>query len=213
VAAAARRTGFRALLARGEVRRILLARFAFDPVFYFYMFWIPQYLSRERGLPLAAIGALTWIPFFALGVTNIAAGRVSDALVARGWAPRKARLTLMLAAALLTPASWLSALAATPAMAIALMSVLMFAHGIWISNFITLIGDTVAPEETGAAVGLSGTSGGIAGMLSSLIVGPVVDRFSFTPVFFVSALLYPLAWLILTTNLRSFSRRPAEAPA
>jgi ACS family hexuronate transporter-like MFS transporter len=202
--AARRPASFRRLLSRADVRRLLIARFCFDPVFYFYMFWIPQYLALERGLSLAQIGALTWIPFLALGVTNIAAGRLSDLLVQRGWPPRRARLTLMLIAALLTPASWLAALAGNAATAIALMSVLMFAHGIWIANFITLIGDTVGADEVGTAVGLSGTSGGIAGMISSLAVGAVVDRFSFTPAFFVSGVLYPLAWLILAVG-----RRPA----
>jgi MFS transporter, ACS family, hexuronate transporter len=191
------------LFLRPEMRRLLIARFFFDPVFYFYMFWIPQYLSRERGMSLATIGSLTWIPFFALGVTNIAAGRISDSLVARGWEPRDARLRLMLIAALLTPASGLAALAGTPALAITLMSILMFAHGIWIANFITLISDTVSASEIGTAVGLTGTCGGVAGMLSNLIVGPVVDRYSFTPVFLASAVLYPLAWLILATRNRT----------
>jgi ACS family hexuronate transporter-like MFS transporter len=202
---AARKTPVRVgdLLARGEVRRLMIARFFFDPVFYFYMFWIPQYLSRERGMSLADIGALTWIPFFALGVTNIAGGGLSDALVARGWTPRRARMTLMFGAALLTPASWLASTASTPAVAIGLMSVLMLAHGVWIANFITLIGDTVAPAEVATAVGLTGTCGGIAGMLSNLVVGPVVDRFSFAPAFFVSALLYPAAWLILAARRRA----------
>lgn len=195
---AKRGAGFGQLLARPAVRRLVAARFFFDPVFYFYMFWIPQYLSRQRGVSLEAIGKLTWIPFFVLGVTNIAAGRASDLLVARGWEPRRARLTLMGVAALLTVASWLASLAGSVAMAIALMSVLMFAHGIWIANFITLVGDTVAPEEVGAAVGLTGTCGGVAGMISSLVVGPVVDQYSFAPVFLASSLLYPAAWLILT---------------
>lgn len=198
--ATARRVSFRELLARPAVRRLMAARFFFDPVFYFYMFWIPQYLAHQRGLSLAAIGALTWIPFFVLGVTNIAAGGASDALVARGWPPRRARLTLMLLAAVLTISSWLASLAGTVAVAIALMSVLMFAHGIWIANFITLIGDTVGPEEVGTTVGLTGACGGFAGMFSSLLIGAVVDRYSFAPVFLVSALLYPIAWLILATN-------------
>ncbi len=197
---AAKRTSFRSLLARPAMRRLMTARFFFDPVFYFYMFWIPQYLSRERGLSLNEIGNLTWIPFFALGVTNIAAGRLSDILVTQGWQPRRARLTLMLAAALLTPASGLAVTAGTAGAAIALMSVLMLAHGVWIANYITLIGDTVSPHEVGTAVGLTGTCGGVAGMLSNLAVGPAVDAAGFTPVFLVSALLYPLAWLILVTG-------------
>lgn len=200
---AKRSAGFQALLARSEVYRFMAARFFFDPVFYFYMFWIPQYLSRERGLSLAEIGNLTWIPFLALGITNIAAGRVSDLLVKRGYAPRRARLSLMLVAALLTPASWLASTAGAAGAAIALMSVLMFAHGIWIANYITLIGDTVDPAEVGTAVGLTGTCGGIAGMLSNLVVGPVVDQAGFAPVFLVSALLYPAAWLILAAERRA----------
>jgi len=109
----------------------------------------------------------------------------------------------MLGAALLTPASWFAALAGTPALAIGLMSVLMLAHGVWIANFITLIGDTVASHEVGTTVGLTGTCGGIAGMLSQLAIGPVVDRFSFAPVFLASALLYPLAWSVLTIGRKA----------
>lgn len=202
---------FASLLARPAVRRLLIARFFFDPVFYFYMFWIPQYLSRERHLSLSEIGALTWIPFFALGVSNIVSGRASDILVSRGWQPRRARLTLMLVAAAFTPASWLVTLAGTAHMAIALMSVLTMAHGLWIANFITLIGDTVAPEEVGTAVGLTGTAGGIAAMASNLAIGSVADHYSFAPVFLVTAMLYPVAWLILAGGRRPI--RAAEGPA
>ncbi|MBL9185877.1 MAG: MFS transporter [Opitutaceae bacterium] len=189
---------WRMLLGRREVRRLLAARFFFDPVFYFYMFWIPQYLSRERGMSLAQIGALIWIPFIALEIANLVAGQASDMCVARGWPRPRARMTLMLVAALLTPASFFVALVGTPAAAIALMGVLMFAHGIWITNFMTLIGDTVASRDVATTVGLTGFCGGIAGMLSNLVIGPVVDHYSFTPVFLASAVVYPLAWLILS---------------
>lgn len=205
--------GFRTVLARGDVRRFMLARFFFDPVFYFYMFWIPQYLSRERGLSLTEFGNLIWIPFFALGVTNIAAGRVSDLLVKRGYAPRRARMVLMLVSALMTPASWFAATAGSAGAAIALMSVLMFAHGIWIANYITLIGDSVGAAEAGTAVGLTGACGGIAGMLSNLVIGPVVDLSGFTPVFLVSALLYPAAWLILAAGRRAATPATAKGLA
>ncbi len=191
-------SNWRALLARREVRRLLAARFCFDPVFYFYMFWIPQYLSRERGMSLAEIGALIWIPFVALEIANLASGQVSDMCVARGWPRPRARLTLMLVAALLTPSSFFVALAGTPALAIALMGVLLFAHGIWITNFMTLIGDTVDSRDVATTVGLTGFCGGIAGMLSNLVIGPVVDHYSFTPIFLASAVVYPIAWLILS---------------
>lgn len=191
-------TSWRALLARREVRRLLAARFFFDPVFYFYMFWIPQYLSRARGLSLTEIGALIWIPFVALEIANLAAGQASDLCVARGWPRPRARLGLMLVAALLTPASFGVALADTTTLAITLMGVLMFAHGIWITNFMALVGDTVDSRDVAATVGLTGFCGGVAGMLSNLVIGPVVDNFSFTPIFLASAVVYPIAWLILS---------------
>ena len=200
------RVPWRNLLGRPEVHRLLAARFCFDPVFYFYMFWIPQYLSRERGMSLTQIGALMWIPFVALEVANIGAGQLSDTLVNRGWNRRRARMTLMLIAALLTPASFGASLAETPALAIGLMAVLMFAHGIWITNFMTLVGETVASDEIATTVGLTGMCGGIAGMLSNLVIGPVVDKYSFGPIFLASAVVYPVAWLILRSG-----RRPAAA--
>jgi MFS transporter, ACS family, hexuronate transporter len=56
-------------------------------------------------------------------------------------------------------------------------------------------------------VGLTGFAGGIAGMLSNLLLGPVVDQYGFPPVFLASAVLYPIAWLILAVRGRAAFRR------
>ncbi len=77
---------WRALLGLRQVQGLVASRFLFDPVFYFYMFWIPQYLSQVRGASLERIGQLTWIPFLTLGVSSVFGGWISDRLVARGWA-------------------------------------------------------------------------------------------------------------------------------
>jgi ACS family hexuronate transporter-like MFS transporter len=194
---------FRDLFARPEVRRFVASRFIIDPVFYFYMFWIPQYLSQERGMSVMQIGSLAWIPFLVLGITHIVAGRASDALVACGWTTRRARLTLMLAGALVTPVSCLVVAARTPVFAIALMGVYMLAHGFWIGNLNALVGDTVSSDEVATTMGLCGTFGGISGMLTSLGIGWIVDHFSFTPVFAMAALLYPFAWLVVVTGRKT----------
>ncbi|MCS7023499.1 MAG: MFS transporter [Bryobacteraceae bacterium] len=199
-AATVQSTELTPLWKRKQMRRLMAARFLFDPVFYFYMFWIPQYLARERGYSLQDIGNQTWIPFFVLGVANLLAGGASDRLARGADHPKRVRLGLMLAAALLTPASCLAPFTPSSGMAIALLSLLMFAHGFWITNFITLIGDAIEPSKLGAAVGLTGTCGGIAGMISNLIIGPCVDRFGFVPLFLAMALLYPMAWSILATG-------------
>ncbi len=193
----------RRLLADSRVRWVLASRFLFDPVFYFYMFWIPQYLARERGFSLAQIGNWYWIPFLVLGVSNILSGRLSDSLVRRGWTPRKARRVLLTIAALLTPVSWLASRAPSAEWAIVLMSCLMLAHGLWISNFLGLLSDVFPAGAIATVTGLTGTAGGIGGILSNLAVGPLVDRLSFAPAFAVSGLLYPAALLLLLRGATS----------
>jgi ACS family hexuronate transporter-like MFS transporter len=192
----------RDVLSGRQVWFVLAARFLFDPVFYFYMFWIPQYLSRERGFSLAQIGNYYWVPFLVLGVSNILSGRLSDRLVRRGWTPRRARATLLTIAALMTPVSGLAGLTPSAEWAIGLMSVLMLAHGLWISNFLGLLSDLFPSNAIATVTGLTGTAGGIGGMLSSLLVGPAVDRFSFTPVFVIAGVLYPLALMLLLGGTR-----------
>jgi MFS transporter, ACS family, aldohexuronate transporter len=187
-------TPIRKLLTQPTVWWILLARFLFDPVFYFYMFWIPQYLSRERQMSLEQIGGRLWIPFLVLGISQIAGGRVSDLLVRRGWKPVRARCIVLGLAALLTPASWLAALTPNPDVAIGLMCLLMFAHGFWITNFLGLLGEIFPKNAIGTITGLTGMAGGIGGMLSTLLIGAAVDRFSFLPAFVISGVLYPLAF-------------------
>ena len=204
-------SSFSRWLADPSVWWLLIARFLFDPVFYFYMFWIPQYLSRERHMSVAEIGASFWIPFLVLGISQVAGGRVSDLLIKRGWTPVRARCVVLGVAAFLTPASWLAALTSHASGAIALMCVLMFAHGFWITNFLGLLGDVYPRDAIATITGLTGTAGGIGGMLSSLLIGAAVDRFSFTPVFAVSGILYPLAFaaiLIATRQSQAVARTP-----
>jgi ACS family hexuronate transporter-like MFS transporter len=183
--------------------RVLLARFCFDPVFYFYMFWIPQFLSRERGFSLDAIGRYYWIPFMALGLSNIASGHLNDRLLRRGWPVRRVRRTLLAAAGLVTPVSCLVVFTPSAGWAIALMALLMAAHGLWICSYIALLSDHFPSHVLATAVGLTGTVGGTAGIISNMITGPVVDRYGFTPIFVATSFLYPLALLVLLTIPRA----------
>jgi len=185
------------LLRDPRVWRVLAARFFFDPFFYFFMFWIPQYLSRERGFSLQQIGSSYWIPFLALGLSTVFGGYISDILVRRGWSSRKARSVFLCGAAVVMPFSGVVTIMPTADWAIALMACLMIAHGFWICNFLAFVGDQFPSSVIGTVVGLSGTVGALGGTIANLIIGPVVDHWSFTPVFAVSAVLYPLAAVIL----------------
>ncbi len=192
---------WRRLLALREVWGLLAMRFLLDPVFYFYMFWIPQYLSRERGASIEDIGRLTWIPFLTLGISSLAGGALSDRLVRRGWSINRARKTIMAAAAFFTPVSVLALVAPDALWAVVLLAGLMFAHGFWMTNYMTMIGDLFPAASVGTVVGLSGTAGGIGGALSGLLVGAIVESVSFTPPILACGILYPLALVIMLVTI------------
>ncbi len=200
------------LLKLREVQGLVVARFLFDPVFYLYMFWIPRYLNQERGASLERIGQLTWIPFLTLGISSVLGGWVSDRLVVRGLSINKARKTMLAASALLTPVSILSVFVSDAETAVFLMSVLMFAHGFWITNYMTMIGDMFPGRVVATVVGLTGTAGGIGGFLTSPLIGRVVQSFSFAPVFIAAGLIYPVSALIILALVREIKRLDAAAP-
>lgn len=189
------------ILARREVWGLVATRFLLDPVFYVYMFWIPQYLSKERGASLEEIGRLSWIPFLCLGISSLLGGYVSDTLIRRGWPLGRTRKSILAAAAALTPVSILALYAPDARAAVLLLGVLMFAHGFWMTNYMTLIGDLFPSSTVATVVGLSGTAGGLGGFLANLAVGRIVDDFSFAPVFLVCGVLYPVGLLILLFSI------------
>ncbi|GAB4011055.1 MFS transporter [Spirosoma migulaei] len=188
---------FLELLKKRPTWVFIIIRFLLDPVFYFMMFWIPKYLSSVRNVSFDQIGKLFWIPFLALGIANILGGWFSGQLIAHQYSINKARKTVMGIAALLTlsaPAiSWVSSVE----VAVALMAVFMFAHGFWITNYITSISDMFGQKATSTVVGLSGTAGAVSSLLLNPLMGVVIQRYSYTPLWIASGLLYPLAFVLL----------------
>lgn len=188
---------FLTLLKQRATWVFVIIRFLLDPVFYFMMFWIPKYLSSVRNVSFEQIGNLFWIPFLALGIANVVGGWFSGQLIARKFSIDKARKTVMGIAAALTLAApaieWVSSVN----VAVALMAVFMFAHGFWITNYITSISDMFGQKATSTVVGLSGTAGAVSGLLLNPLMGVVIQNYSYRPLWIASGLLYPLAFVIL----------------
>lgn len=194
-----------------EVRAFIVIRFLLDPVLYFLMFWIPKYLSVERGVSYEAIGNLFWIPFLALGISNILGGWLSDGLINKlGFSVDRGRKTVMGMAALLTMVAPAIAFVSSVQLAVCLMSLVTFAHGFWITNYITSIADTFGAAATSTVVGLSGTAGALSALLVNPVIGWVVTSVGYTPLWVASGIMYPLGFLILVLFIRQIGMlRPA----
>lgn len=187
---------FAKLLKDRSVWTFISIRFLLDPVFYFLMFWIPKYLSEVRHVSFERIGSLFWIPFLALGIANIMGGWLSDKLIRHNFSINKARKTIMGVAAALTLVTPMVEWVASVEVAIALMSVFMFAHGFWITNYITAISDIFGEGATSTVVGLSGTAGAVSGLLLNPLMGLIIQNYSYQPLWIASGMLYPLAFLV-----------------
>ena len=192
-----RNISFKAILQTREAWGLISIRFLLDPVFYFIMFWIPKYLSEERGVSFEEIGNLFWIPFLALGISNMIGGWASDKLINSGLSVNKARKTIMGIAAAVTMLTALTTVASTVGMAIFFISLFMFAHGFWITNYITITSEVFGKSATSTVVGMAGTAGAVAGLLINPLIGKVVESYSYLPMWIISGIMYPIGFVVL----------------
>jgi len=170
-------------------------RFVLDPIFYFYMFWIPKYLSESFSLSLNVIGGILWIPFLALGLANILGGWFSDRIFIKTSSINLARKLVMGVAAVLTiPVVFVGSIHSY-ILVVVFMTLAFFAHGLWITNYITSIGDMFGKRVTSTVVGLSGSAGAISGLILNPLIGYVVMNYSYSPMWWYSGVMYPLAFL------------------
>lgn len=187
---------------------LTVAKIFFDPVWYFYIFWFPQYLSSARGFDLAKIGMYAWIPFLTADVGNLAGGAFSALLLRRGLSLPAVRTVVFT----LFPAMMTSAIPAVLAedarLSVALVSIATFGYTAASANLLALPAEFYPRNSLASIWGLASMGSGFGGMLFSLITGWTVARFSYTPVFIGFGLL-PLVMSAVLLLVTCRSRVPA----
>lgn len=202
-----RKIEFWPLLKNKQALTFIAIRFILDPIFYFYMFWIPKYLNESQSLSLENIGNVLWIPFLALGIGNLLGGWFSDMIFRRSGSTDLARKAVMGIAALMTiPLVTIGFIISTP-LIIILMTLAFFAHGLWITNYITSISDIFGSRVTSTVVGLSGSAGAISALVLNPMIGLIVTNYSYSPLWWYSGLMYPVAFMLLITLIPKIESR------
>jgi ACS family hexuronate transporter-like MFS transporter len=163
------------------------------------MFWIPKYLNESQSLTLENIGNILWIPFLALGVGNFLGGWFSDFIFRRTSNTNLARKVVMGIAAAITMPLVAVGLIDNNFVIVILMALAFFAHGLWITNYITSISDIFGNRVTSTVVGLSGSAGAISALVLNPLIGLIVANYSYNPLWWYAGLMYPVAFLILVT--------------
>ena len=189
----------------------LLSKIFMDPVWYFYIFWFPEYLKNARHFDMASIGKFAWIPFVVAGAGNFAGGALSAWLLKRGVSVTVTRkgsvtffATLMMSAipAVLVRDAWLS---------IALVSVAMMGYTGCLANMLAMPGDVFPQSEVASVYGLASMGSGFGGMMFTLITGWVVDHYSYTPVFIGFGFVPLICALVMWTLMGSLQSRTEVA--
>jgi len=179
-----------------------LAKFLTDPIWWFYIFWLPKYLIEVRHFSIAGLVLFGTIPWVAAVPGSIVSGWLSGFLLRRRRSVNFARKTALLACALLMPAGILAVFSRSPWWALAFISVATAAHQGWSANVYTLASDMFQKKDVGSVVGLGGAAGALGGMIIAPVAGYTLQWFhSYVPLFIIAGVMHPLAmgllhWLI-----------------
>lgn len=196
------------ILRRRETWGVVLGRSLTDPIWWFYVFWLPQYLSDTRGFSLRQIAAFAWIPFVAADLGNFAGGLSSGALIKHGMPVLRARKLICIISSIPMLAGIPAVLINDPFYSLAFICIALFGYASWSTMGLTFPSDLFSSEVVASVTGLSGLAAGLAGTLFTLLVGTLVDRFSYFPAFVAAAtapLLATVSVVILIRHTRDAS--------
>jgi MFS transporter, ACS family, hexuronate transporter len=192
------RVPMRTLLPHRQTWAFAIAKFLTDPIWWLYLFWIPDFFSRNYGLDLKTIGLPIVVIYQVASVGSIGGGWLSSALIKRGWSLNAGRKTAMLVCALAVVPIVFASGAANLWTAVALVGLAAAAHQGWSANLFTLASDTFPRKAVGSVVGLGGTAGAIGGMLIAKLTGYILEATgSYVPVFLIAGTTYLVALAIV----------------
>ncbi len=182
-------------------------RFMTDPIWWFYLYWLPKFLNERHGLTITALGLPLIFVYTVTTVGSIGGGWLSSRLIRRGWPALRARRSVMLLCALcvvpIVAASRVSALwTAVPLIALAAA-----AHQGWSANYFTTVSDIYPKRAVGSVIGIGGMAGSVGSLLFSPFIGYVLQR---THNYMIPFLLSGSAYLaaLLVTHLLNPAPKP-----
>ena len=186
------------LLPHRQTWAFAAGKFLTDPIWWLYLFWVPDFLGRNHGLDLKTMGLPLVVIYLVADVGSIGGGWLSSHLIKRGWSTNAARKTAMLVCALAVVPMLAAAQVKSLWMAVALVSIAAAAHQGWSANLFTLVSDMFPKRAVGSVVGIGGMAGSVGGMLIALVVGAILQKTgSYVPIFVMAASAYLVALVII----------------
>jgi MFS transporter, ACS family, hexuronate transporter len=176
----------------------VVAKFLTDPVWYLFLFWLPDFFAKRHGLDLKTFGPPLIAVYLLADVGSIGGGWLSSALIKRGYSVNAGRkLALLTSAVLVLPIFFASTVSSLVA-AVAIIGLAAAAHQGWSSNLYTMVSDTFPSRSVASVMGIGGAAGAVGGMIMAAYVGQVLETVgSYVPVFLWAGSAYLVALLLV----------------
>jgi MFS transporter, ACS family, hexuronate transporter len=184
------------LLGHRQTWAFAVGKMLTDPVWWFYLFWLPKFLGKNYGIKGTALIPFLTVVYLIADVGSVGGGWVSSALIKRGWTVNKARKTVMFAFAFFMPLVTLAYYATNVWVAVTLIGFAAAAHQGWSANLFTLTGDMFPRKAVGSVVGIGSCAGAIGGIILPYYAGKVLDKNPsyYLPMFIIAGTAYLVAW-------------------
>lgn len=188
------------LLTKRPAWAYLFGKFLTDPVWWFYLYWVPGFLHDKYGLDLTHLGPPLIVIYVLADIGSIGGGWLSKGFLARGMEAGVARkLAMLICAIAVTPVSLIMFTGGNLWLTVGLISLAAAAHQGWSANLFTIPSDTFPRQTVGSVVGLGGMGGSIGGMLVAPAIGLWLDysHKSYGPLFIAAGAAYLIALLVI----------------
>jgi ACS family hexuronate transporter-like MFS transporter len=175
-----------------------IAKFMTDPVWWLYLFWVPDFFSRTYNLDLKTLGLPIVVIYPIASIGSIGGGYLPEWFMKRGWSANAARKTAMLICAIAVIPIMFAAGVQNKWLATLLIGLACAAHQGWSANVFTIVSDSFPKAAVGTVTGFGGMAGAVGGMLISKITGYLLQTTgSYVPVFVMAGSMYLIALLIV----------------
>jgi ACS family hexuronate transporter-like MFS transporter len=206
------------LIPRRQTCAFAIGKYLTDPIWWFYLYWIPSFFREKHQLDLLAVGLPLIVIYLIADVGSIGGGWLSSSLIKKGWTVNKARKTAMLLCALsVVPIVFASQVTSLWA-AVALIGLAAAAHQGWSANLFTMTSDMFPRRAVGSVVGIGGMAGAMGGATLATLTGYILDRTggNYMILFGIAASAYLVALTIIHLLAPDFEPaedldRPAQA--
>ncbi len=186
---------WRTLLTLRQAWAVAAAKFFTDPIWYIYLFWLPDFLSRHLRLDLKGMSLPLFVIYTGASVGSVSGGWLSSSLLKKGWSLNASRKTALLVCALAVTPIMIAAYSTNAWLVVFLIALAAGSHQGWSANIYTLASDMFPRSAVASVVGFATTAGAISGMMASKAVGFILQHTgSYVPVFILAGLAYLVAF-------------------